>query len=80
MDIIIECPHCQGTVLVNKKDFNCMIFRHGILKENGKQLDPHLPKKECDEYFNNNKIYGCSKPFQILMDNNNYIAKICDYI
>jgi hypothetical protein len=53
MDIIIECPHCQGTVLVNKKDLNCMIFRHGILKDSGKQLDPHLPKKECDESTKN---------------------------
>jgi hypothetical protein len=59
---------------------NCGIFRHGVVKENGKQMDPHSSKDLCDYYIRENKIYGCGKPFQVLLINNKLETKICDYI
>ena len=49
--ILSECPHCGLLVFVCIKDFNCKIFRHGVYKHSMKQIDPHLPKKECDRYI-----------------------------
>lgn len=80
MDIIIKCPHCKGIVLVNKKEFNCHIFRHGILKKTNKQIDPHLPKNKCDFLAKNSLIYGCGKPFKLILKDNKYQTEICGYI
>lgn len=75
---IIRCPHCNEFIIIEK--LNCGIFRHGIIKESGLQIDPHLNKKECDNLFNSNLIYGCRKPFQIIIIEDNYEIKICEYI
>ena len=78
-DIVVECPHCNAPVLVEK--LNCRIFRHGALKTNNQQINPHAPKDECDNLLINNMIYGCGKPFQIVVnENKEFIAVICDYI
>ena len=58
--ILFVCPHCNGTVLVEQ--LNCQIFRHGILKETGQQINPHLKKSDCDLLFESGRIYGCGKP------------------
>jgi hypothetical protein len=75
---IIICPNCNEYVIIEK--INCGIFRHATLKENGKQIEPHSSKQICENLLNNNLIYGCGKPFQII--NNNGILEIfcCDYI
>jgi hypothetical protein len=78
--IIIKCPTCYEYVYIKIKEFNCCIFRHGIYKNNYKQIDPHLNKTECDRLFNQKLIYGCGKPFKIVTENNKYKAIICDYI
>ena len=78
--ILVICPHCKDYIFVYLSDLNCHIFRHGIYKNNMKQIDPHSDKKTCDDLFKNNLIYGCGKPFQIIKNNNNYIATICEYI
>ena len=78
--IIIQCPHCKDYIQVFKKEFNCKIFRHGILKSNLKQIDPHLKRKECDRLKREDLIYGCGKPFQLIENDGVYIAVICDYI
>ena len=57
---------------------NCRIFRHGIYKHNGKQMNPHLPKADCDRLYNEGKIHGCGKPFQIPKGSTE--AVVCDYI
>ena len=81
MDIILTCCHCNNIFIVNTKEFNCKILRHGIYKSNYQQINPHLPKNECDRLFNNDLIYGCGKPLQIIVnDNNDYEVIICDYI
>ena len=77
---IFVCPHCKGELIVDKKHLNCLIFRHGILKTNGQQINPHLNKQQCDLLFSTNKIWGCGKPFQLVIINKEYVPIICDYI
>jgi hypothetical protein len=74
---IFECPHCKEYIIIEK--INCGIFRHGVLKS-GKQIEPHSPKYLCDYYINSDMIYGCGKPFKILLKDNKYKIEICDYI
>jgi len=62
-DIVVRCPHCLEPILIEK--LNCRIFRHGTLKNNNQQMNPHETKEVCDYFFNNNMIYGCGKPFRI---------------
>jgi hypothetical protein len=61
-------------------ELNCRIFRHGVFKASGAQVNPHAPKAECDELFEKNMIYGCGKPFQIIQDGDAFKAILCDYI
>ena len=51
-----NCPHCNQSIEVQKKQLNCRIFRCGILKSNGKQIGPHTKKVECDRLKENNLI------------------------
>jgi hypothetical protein len=83
LHLILKCPHCEDYVLIEK--LNCCIFRHGILKYNGKQMDPHANKIQCDLLIKNKEIFGCGKPFKIIITKNNlnvetYSTEICDYI
>ena len=75
---ILECPHCKEYIIIEK--LNCGIFRHGILKKNGIQINPHAPKNLCDFFAEKELIYGCGKPFRILIKENKYEIEICDYI
>ena len=77
INIIIDCPHCNCPMEIVQ--LNCRIFRHGILKANNTQINPHASKELCDYYINNGLIYGCGKPFRIL-ENNNFTTVICEYI
>ena len=74
---VVSCPHCTQFVIIEQ--LNCMIFRHGILKTNGKQIDPHSKKELCDYYIQNQLIYGCGKPFRIEKTGAEYTATECDY-
>lgn len=80
INIIVDCPHCKSPVEIVQ--LNCRIFRHGILRSNGTQIGPHSSKELCDFYVANDKIYGCGKPFKIEngINNNEFVAVICDYI
>lgn len=75
---VLACPHCNEPIIIEK--INCAIFRHGTLKTNGKQIDPHSSKELCDYYINNQLIYGCGKPFKIIYIDNNLKTDICEYI
>jgi hypothetical protein len=78
-NFIVECPHCNEPILIEAT--NCCIFRHGVLKENGRQIDPHCSIELCTYYISNNKIYGCGKPFKLVLnEKRKIIAIICDYI
>ena len=80
MNEFFTCPHCKMYIQVYKKDFNCKIFRCGIYKKNYKQIDPHMKKEECDKLFKNELIYGCGKPFKIILKKNGIEVIKCDYI
>lgn len=73
---IVECPWCSQSILVMKSEINCTIFRCGVIKNTGQQLEPHSPKSVCDYMVENDMIYGCGKPFQF----NGYQAVKCGYI
>ena len=75
---IINCPHCDDFIIIEK--LNCGIFRHGTYKIDGKQVEPHLCKTSCDELIQSGKIYGCGKPFQIIISDGHVEIKKCDYI
>lgn len=74
----VECPHCKCQVEI--LEINCAIFRHGVLKSNGQQMNPHTPKSECDRLAETGEIYGCGKPFRVTKNNDGIQAEICDYI
>ena len=79
---IFTCPSCNEMIQVSKNDTNCLIFRHGVLKTDFTQINPHLSKTECDKMFYQNLIYGCGKPFKLIKNLENTIDKVevCDYI
>jgi hypothetical protein len=76
--ILLPCPHC--TCFVEILELNCRIFRHGIYKENGQQINPHAPKAECDTLFSEGRIYGCGKPFTVVQNDDAWEAQVCDYV
>ena len=78
--IIVQCPQCKEYIQIFQKDYNCRIFRHGILKSNMKQINPHSSKEICDILIKKNLIYGCGKPFKLVNVNGSEIATICGYI
>ena len=77
--LFFNCPHCSQEIVVFVKDINCRIFRHAIFKDSYKQIDPHLSLENCQKLINENKVYGCAKPFEILIKNEKYFVTICDY-
>ena len=74
----VQCPHCNEYVIIEQ--INCAIFRHGIMKINLVQINPHLSKYECDKLKEQDLIYGCGKPFKIINENNAWICIECEYI
>lgn len=77
-DFLICCPTCNQIIMVEK--INCGIFRHGQYVNSGKQLDPHASKPECELLIQQQMIYGCGKPFQVLFENGEIKIQKCDYI
>jgi hypothetical protein len=79
---VIECPHCRQ--LCEIVELNCCIFRCGIYKTDCKQIPPHLPKTECDALVSGELIFGCGKPFRIVVEGDTpekkYLVQTCDYI
>ena len=78
----VECPSCGD--LIEIKEIKCAIFRHGVFKDTLESIDPHSSKKLCDELVYRNFIFGCGKPFRIIIEVENNEAKYkaikCDYI
>lgn len=75
--VLLDCPHCGGTIQVNTNEINCGIFRHAVIRKTGQQVNPHLSKVECDKL--GTTVYGCGKPFRIVKGATLTIEK-CDYI
>ena len=79
--IITSCPSCNALVVIDPSEVNCKIFRHGVMKDTGTQIDPHLAKEGCDKLAAEGLIYGCGKPFKLeRKDSTNWEAVLCDYI
>lgn len=76
--LYIYCPHCKS--LIEILEINCSIFRHGIFKNNYIQINPHSSQELCQYYIDNDLIYGCGKPFKLVLNNDKYDAIACDYI
>jgi hypothetical protein len=76
--LIFLCPHCQQQVIVRIQETNCKIFRHGVMKSNYEQINPHATKETCDSLVERGEIYGCGKPFKLTDDLTQVEA--CGYI
>jgi len=77
MELYLPCPHCQQLIEIPLQETNCRIYRHGVLKQNGLQINPHCPKHVCEHLVRHGLIYGCGKPFRINSKNE---LEPCDYI
>lgn len=82
-DLVVSCPQCHEIVLIS--EINCQIFRHGAYKANNEQIPPHTSQVECERLVEGKLIYGCGKPFRIVVDkkkegDEKFIAIICEYI
>jgi hypothetical protein len=79
---VFSCPHCDGTVQVNENEVNCQIFRHGIMKSDGTQVNPHLSKEQCEQLFDQDLVHGCCKPFRLIRGSNGIVESVemCDWI
>ena len=77
---LVLCPHCHMYIIIMKEEFNCKIFRHGVLKANNQQINPHLKKEECDRLAREKLIYGCGKPYKLVERKDKWIAEKCDYL
>ena len=79
--LLLNCPHCEGGILVHINEINCAIFRHGIYTNSYQQMNPHESKNNCDWLKESNEIIGCGKPFKIDRDQEGeYITIKCPYI
>jgi len=84
MNIITPCPHCFDEVIIIENEINCGIFRHAVYKDSLQPINPHASKQECERLIEEDKVYGCAKPFKLekIKDGeiDRFIAIICDYI
>ena len=64
--LVLTCPHCSEYIVIYKNEINCAIFRHAAFKENFIQVNPHMPKDQCDQLITSDKVFGCAKPFKII--------------
>ena len=79
MEKIITCPNCNDILIIS--ELNCSSFRHGIYKKSKEQIDPHLSEEKCNILIKKDLIYGCGRPFQIIIqDDGTWIVQKCDYI
>jgi hypothetical protein len=74
MEKIITCPNCNSYLSIK---LACGIFRCGVYKKTNEQIDPHLSEEKCNILIKKDLIYGCSKPFQIIIqDDETWIVQI----
>jgi hypothetical protein len=74
ISLFAPCPHCGLPVEIIES--NCCIFRHGVYKDTLRQIDPHMPKEQCDALYESGKIYGCGQPFRLVKGE----LEICGYL
>lgn len=90
----VQCPHCKDWIWIEQ--INCGIFRHAVFKHNLQQIPPHSSEQDCLNFIQQDMIYGCGKPFQIVKPvdtstntnhtnstnstDNESVVQECDYI
>ncbi len=79
MTIICYSPYPDCNIGIEIIEINCSIFRCGIYKNNGNQINPHLSKEDCDK-IKKDEIWGCGRPFQLKQYQGNYQLFQCDYL
>jgi hypothetical protein len=77
---ILPCPHCADLMMIYPSDIKCAIFRHAVFKNTMEPIPPHSTKQTCDELVARNQVYGCGKPFRMILEANGFKAEICDYL
>lgn len=77
-DFHFECPWCSIPIVVAQNEVNCGVFRCAVDRAGFQQINPHLPKQECDRLAAAGQIYGCGKPFRF--NDATGKAEKCDYI
>lgn len=81
---MFQCPHCNGTVLVKRRDVRCRIFRHATFKHNARPISPHAPQAMCEKYVRQGVVYGCARPMLFVFgdsaNNRPHTVKPCGYI
>lgn len=75
---IVNCPHCLEEVFI--ESLNCGIFRHAVYKSNLEPIPPHHSEADCLALIAGDLVYGCAKPFQIVISDNVPMVQKCDYI
>jgi hypothetical protein len=78
--MVFICLHCKDPFVISRRDFNCKILRHGVMKDTMKPMDPHAHRTECERLVREGLIYGCGKPMRIVVSGNEYVLEICEYI
>ncbi len=76
---LFPCPHCGDYVQVAVSDTNCCIFRHGVHKRGLAPVNPHMSKDQCEELVTQDLVYGCCKPFRLVLSDPIHV-EACDYI
>jgi hypothetical protein len=90
----VQCPHCVAAgeeewktwIEVDRKDFNCKIFRHGIMRYPYVNagimvpMPPHASKRLCDELAAKGLIIGCGKPYRVVEQEGKVTAEVCGYV
>lgn len=76
--LLFECPHCSQLVQVLLQQINCKIFRHAVYKQNMVQVNPHMREEDCKKL--GDTVYGCTKPFQLVVMGDSFVVEKCEYI
>ena len=74
------CPHCGLNQFESSREINCGIFRHAVYKTNMSQIDPHASKLTCDTLKEQDKVYGCAKPYEMVNDGTSWSVRECGYM
>ena len=73
---VFPCPHCGLLVQVPRTEIRCSIFRHGVWRRDFGFCPPHASKRECDQWIEEELIWGCGKPFRFTGES----VTLCGYI
>ncbi|NDE17871.1 hypothetical protein EBZ80_23400 [bacterium] len=81
---VFNCVHCGAPFVIKEHDFNCRILRHGVMRADGRPINPHAPRAECERLVREGLIWGCGKPMRIVAGvgagGGGWQVEECDYI